>query len=89
MRLAVQARSPAAFNGWIDALALGDVNRETAGVIQTMGLAGVEKAEAGSLSYGGQRLLDMSLAIATKPRVLLLDEPLAGSPPPSASASAT
>ncbi len=42
------------------------------------GLAGVERAEAGSLSYGGQRLLDMSLALATKPRVLLLDEPLAG-----------
>jgi ABC-type branched-subunit amino acid transport system ATPase component len=43
-----------------------------------MGLAGVEQAEAGSLSYGGQRLLDMSLALATKPRILLLDEPLAG-----------
>ena len=45
---------------------------------RTMGLAGIEKAEAGSLSYGGQRLLDMALALATKPRVLLLDEPLAG-----------
>ncbi|MGL4240413.1 MAG: ATP-binding cassette domain-containing protein, partial [Beijerinckiaceae bacterium] len=78
VRLAVQARSPAAFNGWTEAQALGDVNRETTGVIQTMGLAGVEKAEAGSLSYGGQRLLDMRLALATKPRVLLLDEPLAG-----------
>ena len=43
-----------------------------------MGLAGIERAEAGSLSYGGQRLLDMSLALATRPRVLLLDEPLAG-----------
>src|SRR5213076_2089447 len=34
--------------------------------------------EAGLLSYGGQRLLDMGLAIATRPRILLLDEPLAG-----------
>ena len=41
-------------------------------------MAGVEGAEASSLSYGGQRLLDMSLALATKPRILLLDEPLAG-----------
>src|SRR5206468_3667441 len=30
------------------------------------------------LSYGGQRLLDMGLALASAPRVLLLDEPLAG-----------
>jgi branched-chain amino acid transport system ATP-binding protein len=78
VRLAVQARSPAAFNPWTNSRTLDDVNRQTAGVIQTMGLAGVEQAEAGSLSYGGQRLLDMSLALATKPRVLLLDEPLAG-----------
>jgi branched-chain amino acid transport system ATP-binding protein len=78
VRLAVQARSPAALSAWTDALSLAQVNTETAGVVQTMGLGGVEKAEAGSLSYGGQRLLDMSLALATKPRVLLLDEPLAG-----------
>lgn len=42
------------------------------------GLGGIEHAEAGSLSYGGQRLLDMALALATKLGVLLLDEPLAG-----------
>jgi len=43
-----------------------------------LGVAGIERAEAGSLSYGGQRLLDMGLALATRPRMLLLDEPLAG-----------
>ena len=52
--------------------------RETAAVIRYLGLAGIERAEAGALSYGGQRLLDMGLALATRPRVLLLDEPLAG-----------
>ena len=78
VRLAVQARCPQAFDGWRAAASLDEVNSQTAAVIQTMGLSGVEQAEAGSLSYGGQRLLDMSLALATKPRVLLLDEPLAG-----------
>ena len=78
VRLAVQARAPERFDPWRPAAALETVNRETTSVIKTMGLKGIESAEAGSLSYGGQRLLDMSLALATKPRVLLLDEPLAG-----------
>ncbi len=51
---------------------------ETAEILRWLGLAGLERAEAGSLSYGGQRLLDMGVALATKPRMLLLDEPLAG-----------
>jgi branched-chain amino acid transport system ATP-binding protein len=78
VRLAVQARDPARFSLWRGAHAIASVNGQTNEVIRTMGLAGVEEAEAASLSYGGQRLLDMALAVATKPRVLLLDEPLAG-----------
>jgi branched-chain amino acid transport system ATP-binding protein len=78
VRLATQARDPRRFNILTPAAGLDNVNRETSAILSTMGLMGVEKAEAGSLSYGGQRLLDMSLALATKPRVLLLDEPLAG-----------
>jgi ABC-type branched-subunit amino acid transport system ATPase component/ABC-type branched-subunit amino acid transport system permease subunit len=78
VRLAAQSRDPNRFAFWIHAQRLANVNRETIEIMRTMGLAGVESAEAASLSYGGQRLLDMSLALATKPRVLLLDEPLAG-----------
>ena len=78
VRLAVQARDRRRFWFWIDARAIESVNAETAAVMRTMGLAGMEGAQAASLSYGGQRLLDMALALATKPRVLLLDEPLAG-----------
>jgi len=78
VRLAVQARAPERFGFWRTAVGLEQVNDETRQVIATMGLSGIERAEAGSLSYGGQRLLDMSLALATSPRVLLLDEPLAG-----------
>ena len=78
VRLAVQARHPKRFSVWADAASLAEVNRETAEVLRTMGLAGVEPAPAASLSYGGQRLLDMALALATRPKLLLLDEPLAG-----------
>jgi ABC-type branched-subunit amino acid transport system ATPase component len=78
VRLAVQARHPQRFNPWTAARSIKQIEAETAAVIRYLGVAGIEKAEAGALSYGGQRLLDMGLALATKPRVLLLDEPLAG-----------
>jgi ABC-type branched-subunit amino acid transport system ATPase component/ABC-type branched-subunit amino acid transport system permease subunit len=78
VRLAAQARSPRAFDPWANALTLAQVNAETEAILSVMGLSGVERAEAGALSYGGQRLLDMAVALATRPRILLLDEPLAG-----------
>ncbi len=78
IRLAVQGRHPRRTDPWTDALTIADINRETDAVIRYLGLAGIERAEAGALSYGGQRLLDMGVALATAPRILLLDEPLAG-----------
>src|SRR4051812_35103908 len=52
--------------------------QRTAELVRFLGLSGIEKAEAASLSYGGQRLLDMGLALASPPHLLLLAEPLAG-----------
>jgi ABC-type branched-subunit amino acid transport system ATPase component len=46
--------------------------------VKFLGLEGIEDIEGGSLSYGGQRLVDLGIALGSKPRVLLLDEPLAG-----------
>jgi branched-chain amino acid transport system ATP-binding protein len=78
VRLAVQARSRMRYAMWHSTASLSDIHAETAELIGYIGLAGIESAEASSLSYGGQRLLDMGLALATQPRILLLDEPLAG-----------
>jgi branched-chain amino acid transport system ATP-binding protein len=78
LRLAVQARHRERFAVWTSTVALTDVTAETAELIAYLGLSGIEQAEAGSLSYGGQRLLDLGVALGTRPRILLLDEPLAG-----------
>ena len=78
IRLAVQACSPMRYAIWRSTAAITDINVETMELLHYLGLAGIERAQAASLSYGGQRLLDMGLALATRPRILLLDEPLAG-----------
>jgi len=78
LRLALQARHPGRFNAWRDVAGCDDVNAETAELVKFLGLEGIEETEAGDLSYGGQRLVDLGIALGSKPRVLLLDEPLAG-----------
>jgi branched-chain amino acid transport system ATP-binding protein len=78
LRLAVQARHRRRFAVWSSTASLSDVTAETSELVVFLGLSGIERAEAGSLSYGGQRLLDLGVALATRPRILLLDEPLAG-----------
>ncbi|HWW49870.1 MAG TPA: branched-chain amino acid ABC transporter ATP-binding protein/permease [Xanthobacteraceae bacterium] len=78
VRLAVQGRHPRRYDPFTPALSIDAINQETREVLRYLGLAGIERAEAGALSYGGQRLLDMGVALATAPRILLLDEPLAG-----------
>ncbi len=77
LRLGVQARHKGRFGFWRDARDAG-IGRETVEIARFLGVAGMEGAEAGALSYGGQRLLDMGLALTSKPDILLLDEPLAG-----------
>ena len=47
-------------------------------MIKFLGLEGIEGIEGGELSYGGQRLVDLGIALGSKPQMLLLDEPLAG-----------
>jgi ABC-type branched-subunit amino acid transport system ATPase component/ABC-type branched-subunit amino acid transport system permease subunit len=78
LRLSLQARHPGRFNAWRDVDSYPEVLAETAALARFLGLEGIEEVEGGELSYGGQRLLDLGIALASKPEVLLLDEPLAG-----------
>ena len=78
LRLALQARHPARFNAWRDVDSFHEIHAETRELAKFLGLEGVEEIQGGELSYGGQRLVDLGIALGAKPRVLLLDEPLAG-----------
>jgi branched-chain amino acid transport system ATP-binding protein len=81
LALAVQARSGSSMSFWRPVsreAALFDEARDLAGRI---GLAGRELVPAAHLAHGEQRALEVGLALATRPRLLLLDEPMAGMGP--------
>jgi branched-chain amino acid transport system ATP-binding protein/branched-chain amino acid transport system permease protein len=78
LRLSLQARHHARFNAWRDVDSYPEVHAETAELIGFLGLEGIEEIQGAELSYGGQRLVDVGIALGSKPQVLLLDEPLAG-----------
>jgi len=78
LRLSLQARHPARFNAWRDIDSYPEIHADTAALMKFLGLQGIETIEGGALSYGGQRLVDLGIALGSKPQVLLMDEPLAG-----------
>jgi ABC-type branched-subunit amino acid transport system ATPase component/ABC-type branched-subunit amino acid transport system permease subunit len=78
LRLSLQARSPDRFNIWRDIDSFESIHAETTELLKFLGLEGIETIEGGELSYGGQRLVDLGIALGSKPQMLLLDEPLAG-----------
>ncbi len=51
---------------------------ETNALLLSIGIERQAKSEAGALSYGNQKQIELGLALASEPRVLLLDEPTAG-----------
>jgi branched-chain amino acid transport system ATP-binding protein len=61
-------------------LAMPAVMAEVDELLDKLGLAALMHRKVGEIAYGQQRLLEIALALALKPKVLLLDEPAAGVP---------
>lgn len=76
--LAVQIRQGHSFRFW------GNARRDTAlrsaalGFLETIGLAERADERVANLSHGEQKQLELAVALATEPKLLLLDEPMAG-----------
>jgi branched-chain amino acid transport system ATP-binding protein len=77
-RLAAQARLPSSLRFVAPAAWRADLASAADEALALAGLAGRGGRLASALSHGEQRQLEIAMTLATQPRVLLLDEPLAG-----------
>ena len=76
--LAVQARSGHSFRFWKNARRDPALVAPAQEAVETVGLASRAKTLARDLSHGEARQLELAIAIAQQPKLLLLDEPMAG-----------
>jgi branched-chain amino acid transport system ATP-binding protein len=81
VRLAVAATHDGKTNFLFPSRSMRDVPATTERVLDDIGLTAAAAEPAETLSHGDQRRLEIGLVLATDPRVLLLDEPLAGMSP--------
>jgi len=80
-RLAAQSRAPRALHLWSDATAHPPTREAAERALAAAGLEGRGGRIASALSHGEQRQLEIAMVLATQPKLLLLDEPLAGMSP--------
>ena len=76
--LAVQAHSGHSFRFWRPARAERALRDPALAVLDSVGLGDRADVLAANLAHGEQRQLEIAMALATRPRLLLLDEPVAG-----------
>jgi len=79
--LAVQAHRGHSFRFWNDARREDELRRPAQAALARVGLAGRAGVRVDRLSHGEHRQLEIAMALATRPRLLLLDEPMAGMGP--------
>jgi branched-chain amino acid transport system ATP-binding protein len=79
--LAVQAGAGNSFRFFRPVAAEARLNVPALEALEAVGLAARANIPAGAMSHGEKRQLELAIALATKPRLLLLDEPLAGAGP--------
>ena len=79
--LAVQAHSGHSFRFWRDARREAELREPARAALDGAGLAARADMPVADLSHGERRQLEIAMALATRPRMLLLDEPMAGMGP--------
>ena len=78
VRLAVLSKRGIRFNFFRKVDKMHEVTRETDEILKRINLSAERNLPAGVLSYGKHRALEISLAFATEPDLIMLDEPTAG-----------
>jgi branched-chain amino acid transport system ATP-binding protein len=78
LALAVQARSGSSFSFWKPLAGEAALFDEARAIADGIGLSAKLDFLASNLAHGEQRALEVGLALATRPKLVLLDEPMAG-----------